>query len=297
MRISIHPKLMIASQNRLALGVIIGKVKVLPTPTPLAARIEACCKDYQTKFQKAVISDIPPIKHLRDTYKTLGKKLSDFPGSNEALLKRVVKGTPLYKINNVVEINNLISIQSLRSVGTYDLSKVGQEIVFRPGQPSESYAATKRTQLDLNNLPVLVDTAPFGSPTSDSDRALIKEDTTDIMMVIFSFDGMEHLAQQLDDAKSLLQEYASATLLKSFIVNEKPLELDTSFLAAHNQTVTMVPAAASSSSTASPIPSLTQTLLSRGADVNISTFTLSPQAAVPAEEVKKDEVNTAGLKM
>ncbi len=45
-----------------------------------------------------------------------------------------VKGMNLYKVNNVVDINNLISLESFYSVGTYDLIKLGKEIIFTVGE-------------------------------------------------------------------------------------------------------------------------------------------------------------------
>ena len=77
---------------------------------------------------------IKNIETSRIAYKKLGKDPSRYRLSSESLAKRVVKGMDLYKVNNVVDINNLISLESFYSVGTYDLSKLGKEIIFTVGE-------------------------------------------------------------------------------------------------------------------------------------------------------------------
>ena len=133
---------------------------------------------------------------MRDTYKNLGLRLSDYKGSNEALLRRILSKKGLYQINTVVDINNYISVESLRSVGSYDLSQLVGDITFRRGLSNEKYIGTTNRSMVLKNLPVLCDDkGPFGSPTSDSNRALIKETTSEVLTVIYSFDGPNFLEE------------------------------------------------------------------------------------------------------
>ncbi|MDO7203563.1 hypothetical protein Q5M85_04380 [Paraclostridium bifermentans] len=57
--------------------------------------------------------DIVSIKNIADSrqaYKKLGKDPSRYRLSSEALLKRIVKGNDLYKVNNIVDINNLVFV-------------------------------------------------------------------------------------------------------------------------------------------------------------------------------------------
>lgn len=153
-------------------------------------------------------------------------RLSDYKGSNEALLKRVLSSKGLYQINTVVDTNNYVSIESLRSVGSYDLSQLAGDITFRKGLPNEKYTGTTNRSLFLKNLPVLCDeNGPFGSPTSDSNRALINETTTDVLTVIYSFDGPSFLEEQLLKVKDLLKTYAAGETFSMFIVKDK-LKLD-----------------------------------------------------------------------
>ena len=224
--ISISEELLLVSERKLILGTIIANVKVDKFNLDLWKLIETSCCTLKSNYQTNDIINIEQINSLKNTYKNLGLKLSDYKGSNEALVKRVINDKNLYQINNIVDINNLISIESLRSVGSYDVDKLSGEIIFRKGEISESYIGTTKKSIQLCNLPVLTDTfGPFGSPTSDSNRALISESTTKIMMIIYSFDGCKELDEQIARAYSLLERFAYAKHINHYKVSDKSLEI------------------------------------------------------------------------
>ena len=65
--------------------------------------------------------------------------------------------------------------------------------------------------INIAELPLFADDAgPFGSPTSDSERAMITMDAKNIMIVIISFTGQDHLRGQLQRTANLLCDYAGA---------------------------------------------------------------------------------------
>ena len=150
----------------------------------VAAQFRGMTMDEARKF--------PPIKALRDAYRTLGNDPTRYRGSNEALVRRITQGKDLYRVNTVVDINNLISLETLHSAGTFDLDRVQPPIMFRIGQPGEFYAGIGRGEIKIEGLPVFADQlGPFGSTTSDSERTMVRLDTTRIMMVVISFLGAE----------------------------------------------------------------------------------------------------------
>ena len=161
----------------------------------------------------------PPIKALRDAYRALGNDPTRYRGSNEALVRRITQGKELYRVNTVVDINNLISLETLHSAGTFDLEHVQPPIIFRIGQPGEFYSGIGRGEIKIEGLPVFADTlGPFGSTTSDSERAMIRLETTQIMMVIISFLGTEGMAKALGRAAGLLGKYAAAREVETGVV-------------------------------------------------------------------------------
>jgi DNA/RNA-binding domain of Phe-tRNA-synthetase-like protein len=207
-----------ANAGRLALGVLWASVKVTDYDHELWREIDQLIPDL-AKLRVEQVTSLREIQALRATYKALGKDPSRYRGSNEALLRRVIQGKGLYKVNTVVDINNLVSLESRRSVASYDCGKLSHEIVFRRGQEGESYAAIGKGTLNVEGLPVFVDASgPFGSCTSDSKRAMITLQTGALMMVIVSFDGDANLDSQLMRATGLLEKYADAGDIRTEIV-------------------------------------------------------------------------------
>ena len=74
------------------------------------------------------------MKESRAAYKAFGKDPSRYRVSSEALIRRIGQGKGLYEVNTVVDVNSLISIESGFSVGSYDVSQISDELVFRIGQ-------------------------------------------------------------------------------------------------------------------------------------------------------------------
>jgi DNA/RNA-binding domain of Phe-tRNA-synthetase-like protein len=165
---------------------------------------------------------MPPIKALRDAYRVLGNDPTRYRGSNEALVRRISQGKELYQVNTVVDINNLISLNSLNtlnSAGTFDLDHVQPPIVFRIGQSGEIYSGIGRGEIKIEGLPVFADQlGPFGSTTSDSERTMVRLDTTRILMVVISFEGGKGLDAATGFATMLLEKHAAATGIKTGLV-------------------------------------------------------------------------------
>jgi DNA/RNA-binding domain of Phe-tRNA-synthetase-like protein len=207
-KIHIHPSLSAAAPD-LKLGVLTATVQNTEHTPTLWERITEQIASMEAELEVAQVNSLPPIAAQRSAYKALGKDPSRYRGSSEALLRRVLQGKGLYQVNTVVDINNLISLKTLHPVGTYDLARIEGPVEFRVGETGESYKRIGKAEINIESLPVLCDQhGPFGSPTSDSERAMIGMDTTQIMMVVMSFGGGE-LAEAMEEAERLLVEYVA----------------------------------------------------------------------------------------
>lgn len=167
------------------------------------------------------IEDIAKEKNIsdsRDMYRRLGKDPHRYRVSSEALIRRIVQGKGLYKINNVVDCNNLISIVSKFSVGSYDIDKLGEELTFRIGKKGESYKGIGKDIINIENIPVFSDeNGPYGSPTSDSEKAMITNKTNNILTILISFSDNSNLEENMDKAIDLLETYVEAKNIEKYI--------------------------------------------------------------------------------
>jgi DNA/RNA-binding domain of Phe-tRNA-synthetase-like protein len=206
----------------LTVACITAGVRVAEHDAALWREIEAAA----ARFRGMAMDDarkLPPIKALRDAYRALGNDPTRYRGSNEALVRRISQGKELYRVNTVVDVNNLISLETLHSAGAFDLAHVRPPIIFRVGQPGESYLGIGRGQIHIAGLPIFADElGPFGSTTSDSERAMVRLETTRVLMVIISFRGPERLDEALRRAAGLLETYAQASGVETALAGETP---------------------------------------------------------------------------
>ncbi len=216
--ITIDTKLKEVAPN-LVLGVVQATVKVEKHSEPLWKEIEASLQRISQNYQLQSLVEAPEIDAVRGVYKALGKKPAKYRGSAEALLRRVLQGKGLYQVNNIVDINNLVSMETVHPVGSYNLDKLQEPIVFGIGKPGESYKGIGKDQVNIADLPVFTDSlGAYGSPTSDSERAMITNDTHSILMVIISFTGKDGLEASVQKAASYLKEFAQGEIVDTAIV-------------------------------------------------------------------------------
>ena len=164
-------------------------------------------------------SEIPGVRGSRLMYKAFGRNPGRYRVSSEALMRRVRRSDPLYRINSVVDVNNLISVRSGLSVGSYDLEKVQGDIVMRRGAAGETYPGIGKDAIDLENLLVLTDDlGAFGSSMSDSTRSMVTLETTDVLVVLHCFEDDMDLPALLKESKSAFETYADAQNVEMWIV-------------------------------------------------------------------------------
>lgn len=164
-------------------------------------------------------SEIPGVRGSRLMYKAFGRNPGRYRVSSEALMRRVRRSDPLYRINSVVDVNNLISVKSGLSIGSYDLDKVQGNIVMRRGAAGETYPGIGKDAIDLENLLVLTDDlGAFGSSMSDSTRSMVTLGSTDILVVLHCFENDMDLPALLEETKSAFERYAGAQNVEMWIV-------------------------------------------------------------------------------
>jgi DNA/RNA-binding domain of Phe-tRNA-synthetase-like protein len=204
---------------RVALACVTAEVEAGGTPEGLEQELRTCEEKILKLAEPKAVLESEAIMATRAAYKALGKDPARYRGSAEALLRRVIAGKGLPRINNVVDVINLVSVESRLPVGLYDSANVEGEIVFRAGRAGETYKGIGKYDLNLEGLPVFCDAfGPHGSPTSDSERTMVTEATKRVVAVIICFGGAETLRRWGEEMTGLLQQHASGKDIKVEIV-------------------------------------------------------------------------------
>ncbi len=197
---------------QLKLSCIECSVEVSTKSNELWDKVQAKIDELNQTIKVEEISQVPIISSSRKAYKICGKDPARYRLSAEALLRRVVKRGELYQVNNVVDCLNLVSISTGFSIGGYDVSKIKGEAVFGIGEKDEPYVGIGRGELNIEFMPVFRDDeGAFGTPTSDSVRTSVTDETRRFLMIIIDYGASDLLDEATEQAVGLLQEYASAT--------------------------------------------------------------------------------------
>jgi DNA/RNA-binding domain of Phe-tRNA-synthetase-like protein len=198
-----------------ALACVTAEVEAGATPEALDHELQRCEEKISRLAEPKAVLESVEILATRAAYKALGKDPARYRGSAEALLRRVIAGKGLPRINNVVDVINLVSVESSLAIGLYDLTQVQGDIVFRAGRAGETYKGIGKYDLNLEGLPVFCDAlGPHGSPTSDSERTMVTEATKHVIAIVISFGGADGLERWALSMSDLLKQFAAGSAIE-----------------------------------------------------------------------------------
>ncbi|NLO69788.1 MAG: hypothetical protein GX102_02315 [Porphyromonadaceae bacterium] len=188
-----------------AFSAIQCEVKNTPYNEELWQEITAFSEKFTSETKLNQINKLPNILETRNTYKKLGKDPNRYRPSAEALLRRIVRGIPLYQIDTIVDLINLVSMKTGYSIGGFDADLIDGDLILGVGKAGEKFEAIGRGLLNIEGLPVYRDNiGGIGTPTSDEERTKISLDTTNLLMIINGYSGKDGLEEATEYAKRLL---------------------------------------------------------------------------------------------
>ncbi len=192
----------------LRLGVLRSRVQVSESSDGLKEEMAGVIEDLSGRIDAEYIRQMPVVRSFKDAYRLLGKDPNRYRPSAESLLRRVGSGKGLYQVNSVVDCLNLTSIRTGFSICGYDAHRIEGPVRMGIGEEDEPYAGIGRGPLNISCLPVFRDRqGAFGTPTSDSVRTLIDENSSEVLFVLPDFDGQETLESALKLLSELLLRY------------------------------------------------------------------------------------------
>ncbi len=217
--IRIAPELKAKCPNA-ALGCVEAEVRTGTTPAGLDEALRASEERILKLPEPRAVLEVSAIIATRAGYKALGKDPARYRGSAEALLRRLITGKGMPRINNVVDVINLVSVESRLPIGLYDLGHVEGVIDFRAGRAGETYKGIGKYDLNLEGLPLFADAqGPHGSPTSDSERTMVTDATTRVLAIIISFGGLSALRGATKRMTELFEAHCTAKNVEIRTVN------------------------------------------------------------------------------
>ena len=164
---------------------------------------------------EAAVRARPPAESaaVRTMYKRVGIDPTKRRPSSEALLRRLLKGEPLPRVNSMVDVCNWCSLEFQLPYGLYDAARIDGDVELRLGRPGELYAGIRKDAVHVDGRITLADVrGPFGNPTSDSARTMVTTATTRALLVIFAPHELRAgaITQVLDVTSARMTEFTDA---------------------------------------------------------------------------------------
>ena len=125
--------------GRVRVGLLVLEgVSVREGDAALDAEVDRVCASFRERYGDGKSSEVPGAADARTLYKALGLDPTKTRPSNEALLRRALKGETLYRINTLVDALNLVSLREQLPFGLYDLGPGhGPRSLLRKGTAGE----------------------------------------------------------------------------------------------------------------------------------------------------------------
>ena len=161
-------------------------------------------------------TDIPGVAEARSLFHKLDLDPTKTRPSSEALLRRVLQGKGLPRVNPAVDVCNLCSLEHQIPLGLYDRDQIRGNVRVRVGRDSEGYPGIRKQRVNLSGRLLLSDEdGAFGAPTSDSLRTAVTGETRNLVVVLFCpvDRAGQSLSVALEHIAGLLTRYCAASVL------------------------------------------------------------------------------------
>jgi len=152
----------------------------------LAARRGAVAAAAQERFgETPALAAHPTVQALRRLFREAGCDPTRYRPASEALLRRLVKGSPLPAIHPIVDLSNCLSAElhvpcCVMAEGTF-----GTELVLRSGGPEDGYTSL-RGPFRSEGKPLLADEdGPLDTPITGNERVKVREETRSAWLVAY----------------------------------------------------------------------------------------------------------------
>ena len=187
-------------RGTVALGVLEAEgIEVHALPSAFDREAEALIARLVGRHGGKPPADIPGVAETRALFHKLDVDPTRTRPSSEALLRRVLQGKGLPRVNPAVDVCNLCSLEYQLPLGLYDRDEIKGDLLVRAGRPGEGYTGIRRQRVNLaGRLLLSDDNGPFGAPTADSAHTAVKTRTRNLAVVVYC--PIERAGQDLSSA-------------------------------------------------------------------------------------------------
>src|SRR3989441_7627835 len=171
---------------------------VKPTDDVGAAFIEERVTGYRRTYALETLKDEPRLRAYRDFFWRGGVDPTKVRPAAEALLRRVIQGKPLPRINALVDAYNLGSAETRIALAAFDKTKLRGDLRMRRSRPAEAFLGIgMESPVTLTGVEVVCEDADrlvAIYPYRDADASKVTPATRDVRFLVCGVPGISHEA-------------------------------------------------------------------------------------------------------
>jgi DNA/RNA-binding domain of Phe-tRNA-synthetase-like protein len=137
--LSIDPGLGEAFPGLVAHLVGVRDVVVREREPRLDAFVDVVIGEFRERLRLESLKDEPALRAYRDFYWRVGIDPTKTRPASEALLRRVLQGKELPRINTLVDAYNLASMRTHVAIAAFDAARVSGDLMMRLARPGETF--------------------------------------------------------------------------------------------------------------------------------------------------------------
>jgi len=119
-------------------------------PQALAGYIASVEADCRSCYAGRELGDILEVRRWRQTYKAFGVKKTSYRSSVERLLRRVIQGEGLQRINTLVDAYNALSVAYRTPAGADDMDSLTPPLAYRYARDDDTFFTLGEGTLTLD---------------------------------------------------------------------------------------------------------------------------------------------------
>jgi DNA/RNA-binding domain of Phe-tRNA-synthetase-like protein len=165
--------------------------------------------EVKKKYSLETVKDVPVFRTFRDFFWKIGIDPTKNRPAAEALVRRILAGKPIPKINSAADACNLASIKSEVPLATFDEDKIKGNLTMRFALAGESFLGIGMDKpMSLNGGEVVIsDSERIVAlyPHRDADYSKLTEKTTNATILVCGVPGIS--LETLNQSKRTAIEY------------------------------------------------------------------------------------------
>jgi len=192
-----------------ALGGYIDNVRVEESGTELEKFGESISSEVGQKYTLDSVKDVSAFRAYRNFFWKIGIDPTKVRPASEALIRRILAGKAIPKINNIVDAYNLASVKTEIALAAFDRDRLKGELVMRQARPGEEFLGIgMREPIILNGKEVIMsDSEKLVAiyPHRDAETSKVSQSTSNILILACGVPQID--ISSLEVAKKVASSY------------------------------------------------------------------------------------------